>query len=65
MNISEFERNKPRKNFEAINLAIEKYEGFIREADPIMDNSDGALVKVSKEVLEDLNRIKNLFLQGL
>jgi hypothetical protein len=65
MNISEFERCKPRKTFQAINFAIEKYETYIRETKPIMNDSDGKLVELSQEVLDDLNRIKKLFLEGL
>ncbi|MDA7495818.1 hypothetical protein OAL45_00410 [bacterium] len=65
MNISEFERNKPRKTFQAINFAIKKYETYILETNPIMNDSDGKLMELSQEVLDDLNRIKNLFLKGL
>jgi|TARA_S200002703_G_C3586958_1_gene180271 hypothetical protein len=65
MNISEFERLKPRKTFEAINFAIEKYESYIRETDPIMDEADASSVELSQEMLDDLNRIKKLFIEGL
>jgi|TARA_S200002703_G_C3586960_1_gene180274 hypothetical protein len=65
MNISEFERLKPRKTFEAIDFAIDKYEGYIREIDPIMDEADASFVELSQEILDDLNRIKNFFLEGL
>jgi hypothetical protein len=65
MNISEFERLKPRKTFEAINFAIEKYESYIREIDPIMDEVDASFVELSQEMLDDLNRIKKFFIEGL
>lgn len=65
MNISEFERLKPRKTFEAINFAIEKYESYIREIDPIMDEADASSVELSQEILDDLNRIKKFFIEGL
>jgi hypothetical protein len=64
MNISEFERLKPRKTFEAINFAIEKYESYIREIDPIMDEADASFVQLSQEMLDDLNRIKKFFIEG-
>jgi hypothetical protein len=65
MNISEFERLKPRKTFEAINFTIEKYESYIREIDPIMDEVDASFVELSQEMLDDLNRIKKFFIEGL
>ena len=42
MNISEFERSKPKQTFKSINFAIEKYQSYIREIDPIMDEADAA-----------------------
>lgn len=65
MNISEFERLKPRKTLEAINFTIEKYESYIRETDSIMDETDSSFVELSQEILDDLNRIKKFFLEGL
>ena len=47
---------KPRKTFEAINFAIEKYESYIREIDPIMDEADASFVQLSQEMLDDLNQ---------
>lgn len=64
MNISEFERSKPKQTFKSINFAIEKYQSYIREIDPIMDEADAASLEAYKEILADLTDIKNIFLSG-
>lgn len=64
MNISEFERNKPKKTFKSIKDAIEKYESYMSDIDPIMDEADAAYIEACKEILADLQDIKRLFLSG-
>lgn len=64
MNISEFERTKPTKTFAAIKSCMDKYESYIRQIDPVMDDTDYASVSAYQEILEDLHHIKSLFLKG-
>ena len=64
MNISEFERHKPKKTFKSIKDAIEKYEGYMSDINPIMDEADAAYIEACKEILADLQDIKRLFLSG-
>jgi hypothetical protein len=64
MNISEFERQKPKETYKRLNEAIEKYQSYIREIDPIMDDSDCAYIQAYEEALTDLKDIKNIFLSG-
>lgn len=64
MNISEFERVKPRKTYKSINQAIDKYKTYISEIEVIMTNEDNAFVDAYTEILEDLTRIKKQFLKG-
>ena len=46
MNVSEFERNKPRETYKAIISAKEKYETLLKET-VIMDNSDAVKVEMA------------------
>lgn len=64
MNISEFERNKPTKTYAAIKSCMDKYENYIRQIDPVMDDTDYAFISSYQEILEDLYDIKSLFLKG-
>lgn len=64
MNISEFERNKPTKTYAAIKSCTDKYENYIRQIDPVMDDTDFASVSAYQEMLEDLHHIKSLFIKG-
>ncbi len=65
MNISEFERMKPKETYKEISDSIEKYKNYIREIDPIMDSTDEALIDAYVEVLADLKFLKNKFTKGL
>ncbi|MDB4663538.1 hypothetical protein OAE74_00965 [Verrucomicrobia bacterium] len=64
MNISEFERTKPRKTYKLINQAIDKYKTYISEIEVIMTNEDNAFIDAYTETLEDLTQIKKQFLKG-
>lgn len=65
MNISEFERCKPKKTMKAINDSIAKYQNYIGEIDAIMDESDAICIDIYSEILNDLENIKKVFLTGL
>ena len=42
MNISEFERNKPRITYKKLNDLIQGYEIYVKEMDVVMDAEDAA-----------------------
>ena len=50
MNISEFERNKPRKTMSFINKLIKKYKKIWEEMD-MMDDYDAAKVEMAHDFL--------------
>jgi hypothetical protein len=62
MNISEFERRKPRKAFEQLERLIKKYTAVCHTEE--MDEEDAITKKISKEVKDDLLRFKQTFLTG-
>jgi len=64
MNISEFERRKPKKTMKAINGSIVKYQNYISEIDSVMDESDAICIDIYSEILHDLENIKKAFLTG-
>ncbi len=64
MNISEFERTKPRETHEAFMNAKEKYETLLKET-VIMDEVDAARVEITSQFLKDLKKIYKEFLTGL
>ena len=64
MNISEFERRKPKKTMKAINDSIVKYQNYISEIDSVMDESDAICIDIYSEILNDLENIKKVFLTG-
>ncbi len=64
MNISEFERTKPRETHEAFMNAKEKYETLLKET-VIMDEVDAARVEITSQFLKDLKKIYKKFLTGL
>ena len=63
MNVSEFERNKPRKTYTAIMKAKEKYETLLKET-VIMDNSDAVKVEMANAFLKELKNIFQKFING-
>jgi len=63
MNVSEFERNKPRETYKAIISAKEKYETLLKET-VIMDNSDAVKVEMANAFLKELKNIFQKFTKG-
>ena len=62
MNISEFERTKPKETLLKINNLIKKYSS--RSNNEVMDDSDAREASMSLEVKNDLLNLKKLFLTG-
>ena len=63
MNISEFERRKPRKTHRAITDLIKKYKEIIMEM-PIMDDEDAVRVEMAADFAKDLENLKKIFEKG-
>jgi len=66
MNISEFERQKPRKTFRIIMGTLSKYERLL-EAHISNKNprpNDAALFETYTNIVKDLKSIKKSFLSG-
>lgn len=63
MNISEFERHKPRKTHRAITNLIKKYKKIIMEM-PIMDDEDAVRVEMAADFAKDLENLKKIFEKG-
>ena len=64
MNISEFERSKPRKTYRLIASTISKYECLLNEHQEIMDLEDAALHQVYDNIVNDLKSIQKSFVSG-
>ncbi len=63
MNISEFERNKPRKTMSYINKLIKKYKKVWEKMD-IMDDYDAAKVEMAHDFETELQELKKIFKSG-
>tara|TARA_B100001113_G_C21023464_1_gene584588 strand:+ start:834 stop:1028 length:195 start_codon:yes stop_codon:yes gene_type:complete len=63
MNISEFERNKPRKTMAFINKLIKKYKKIWQEMD-MMDDYDAAKVEMAHDFERELEELKQIFKSG-
>jgi len=63
MNISEFERNKPKKTMAYINKLIRKYKKIWEEMD-IMDDYDAAKVEMAHDFERELKELKQIFKSG-
>ena len=63
MNISEFERQKPRRTYKTINDLIKKYEKIVKDL-PLMDDEDAIKVERSADFLRELIKIKKTFEKG-
>ena len=63
MNISEFERKKPRKTHQAITNLIKKYKKIIMDM-PIMDDEDAVKVEMAADFTKDLENLKKIFEKG-
>jgi hypothetical protein len=63
MNISEFERSKPRKAHQVIKRTIEKYKKIVKETE-IMDDEDCVRVEAANDCVRDLEKIMKVFESG-
>ena len=63
MNISEFERQKPRHTHKTINDLIKKYKKMVKDL-PLMDDEDAIKVEMSADFLRELINIKKTFEKG-
>ena len=63
MNISEFERNKPRKTYKAINKLIDKYKDITMNLE-IMDDEDCLKVEMAADFLKELQELMKIFESG-
>ena len=63
MNISEFERLKPRKTHQTLRNLIKKYRKIVVEI-PIMDDEDAVRVEMAADFAKDLENLKKIFEKG-
>ena len=63
MNVSEFERNKPKGTYKAIISAKVKYETILKET-VIMEDTDAVKVEMAGAFLKELKNIFQKFLNG-
>ena len=63
MNVSEFERNKPRETYNAIIAAKVKYETLLKET-VVMEDTDAVKVDMANVFLKDLKNIFQKFING-
>ena len=63
MNISEFNRNKPRKCHSFIKKLMKKYDYMITKM-PIADDEDAVKVESAAEFRRDLEKLMKIFLTG-
>ena len=63
MNISEFERKKPRKAHQALTNLIKKYKKIIMDM-PMMDDEDAVRVEMAADFAKDLENLKKIFEKG-
>ena len=63
MNISEFERGKPRQTHKLLTNLIKKYKKIVDEL-PIMDDEDAIKVEMSADFIRELTILKKTFEKG-
>jgi len=63
MNISEFERNKPKKTMSYINKLINKYKKIWRNHE-MMDDDDATKVEMAHDFERELQELKKIFKSG-
>ena len=63
MNISEFERQKPRKTHRALTSLIKKYQKMILDM-PLMDDEDAIRVEMAADFAKELEKLKKIFEKG-
>ena len=66
MNISEFERSKPKKTFKLIMGTLSKYERLLEShtSNKSPRPNDAALFETYENIVNDLKAIKKSFLSG-
>jgi len=62
MNISEFERTKPTETYKAIQSLISKYSS--RANTEVMEDRDEIERAMSREIKDDLLRLRKVFIEG-
>ena len=63
MNISEFERRKPRKTHQTIANLIKKYKKIMMDM-PMMDDEDAVRVEMAADFVKELESLKKFFEKG-
>ena len=63
MNISEFERQKPRITHKTITDLIKKYKKIANDL-PIMDDEDAIKVEMASDFAKELSNLKKIFEKG-
>ena len=63
MNISEFERTKPRKTYKTLRDLIKKYKKIVKDM-PIMDDEDAVKVEMAADFSKELENLKKIFEKG-
>jgi hypothetical protein len=63
MNISELERNKPRKTYKAIQKLISKYKHIVEDMQ-INDEEDLTKIEMAADFLKELQKIMKVFKTG-
>jgi len=63
MNISEFERNKPRKTHKAIKKLIDKYKYIVADME-IIGDEDLTKIEMAADFLKELQEIMKVFKNG-
>tara|TARA_R100001015_G_C4444785_1_gene37069 strand:- start:16 stop:213 length:198 start_codon:yes stop_codon:yes gene_type:complete len=64
MNISEFERTKPKETYKSITDSIKKYKKIIESKHPPMDDEDAIAINLCEEFITNLINIKNNLKEG-
>lgn len=63
MNISEFERSKPKRTHKILSDLIQKYKK-IADSMPIMDDEDAIKVEMASDFAKELQNLKKTFEKG-
>ena len=63
MNISEFERKKPRKTHKAIKKLIDKYKHIVADME-IIGDEDLTKIEMAADFLKELQEIMKVFKNG-
>ena len=63
MNISEFERQKPRETHKILTNLIKKYKKIIMDM-PIMEDEDAIKIEMAADFTKELENLKKIFEKG-